>query len=488
MPSVSISAFGPKPAWFDASGNPTVGYKLFMYVAGSTSTKQNSYTNSTGAVANTNPIILNSLGQTPNELWWDSSLIYKAVLAPSTDTDPPTNPVWTIDNLTGMNSGSTAVAGNEWIIYSASTPAFVSANSFTVTGNQTATFQIGRRLQFMTTAGFVYGRITNSVFSALTTVTIQMDGTQVLNSSLSAVYYSILTSNVLALPERIASTTGTNTYTATVGILNLVIGDVYKINIQNVNTIAATPTLALEVGGAIAILQQDGSVVPAGGLNGQHQFYYNGTNYIVLNPNTGGNYSSRSSVAVATVFTASYAGQAITSNSASPLTHTLPLANTFLIGKTISFYNAGAGIVSITRQGSDLLTAANIIGGTVIPLNQGESITLVSTGIANGWILSSANVTFFGTPIAWQNVTGSRTFGTTFTNSSGRGIKISGYCANNSDVTLQVIVSGLEIWRIFASASQVPTIPFYFDVPNNAPYSINVIGGAATLSLWNEER
>lgn len=284
MPTVSPSALGPKPFFVDAAGNPTVSYKMFMYAAGSTSTKQNSYTNSTGSVANTNPIILNALGQTPNELWWDASLLYKVVLAPATDTDPPTNPVWTIDNLQGMNSGGGATAANEWVLYSASAIAFVNSNTFTLVGNQTLTFHIGRRLQFMTSAGFVYGRITNSVFAASTTVTMQMDGSQVLDSGLSAVYYSILTNDVLALPERIAMTSGTNTYTATVGTTRLVLGDEYKLNFAIANDGAIVPTLNLDGLGARALLLQNSAIPSAGQINGEHKIRDTAAGFIVLNP------------------------------------------------------------------------------------------------------------------------------------------------------------------------------------------------------------
>lgn len=204
MPTVSVSAFGAKPQFFDASGAPDVSYKLFMYVAGSTSTKQNSYTNSTGAVANTNPIILNSLGQTPNELWWDSSLIYKAVLAPSTDTDPPTNPIWTIDNLQGINNNNGSIVLSEWILYTSSAIAFINSTTFSIVGNQTLTFHQGRRLQFITTGGTVYGTILTSVFSSVTTVTMVMDGIQVLDSGLNKVYYSILTAINTAVPPNAA--------------------------------------------------------------------------------------------------------------------------------------------------------------------------------------------------------------------------------------------------------------------------------------------
>ena len=59
-------------------------------------------------------------------------------------------------------------------------PTYVSATSFTLSGDQTLTYTVGRRLKFTVTAGTVYGRILSSVFGALTTVTVIMDGTQVL--------------------------------------------------------------------------------------------------------------------------------------------------------------------------------------------------------------------------------------------------------------------------------------------------------------------
>lgn len=285
MPTVNVSPFGPKPQFVDAAGNPDLSYKLFFYVAGSTSTKQNTYTNSTGTVANTNPIILNALGQTPNELWFSEGLLYKVVLAPSTDTDPPTNPVWTIDNLQGINDTTSGMTVDQWQLFS-SAPTYLSANSFTLVGNQTDIFHIGRRLQLTVTGGQRYGRITSSVFGANTVVTLQMDGPQVLDASLSAVYYSLLSNNVLSLPERIASTSGTNTYTATVGILNYVIGDQYKLNFLNANDSLIAPTLDLDSLGATPILLPNGAIPWTGAINGYHLIRRTSTSFILLNPNS----------------------------------------------------------------------------------------------------------------------------------------------------------------------------------------------------------
>lgn len=84
-------------AW-DNQGVPLSGGKLFTYIAGST-TKQASFTDSTGGTPNTNPVILNYRGEA--NVWLDPTKVYKLVLAPSTDTDPPTNPFWTVDQISG---------------------------------------------------------------------------------------------------------------------------------------------------------------------------------------------------------------------------------------------------------------------------------------------------------------------------------------------------------------------------------------------------
>lgn len=75
---------------------PAVGYKIFTYVAGS-STKQATWTDSTGGVQNGNPIVLDSSG-TAN-VWLDPTLVYKFVISPPNDTDPPTSPIRTVDNV-----------------------------------------------------------------------------------------------------------------------------------------------------------------------------------------------------------------------------------------------------------------------------------------------------------------------------------------------------------------------------------------------------
>ncbi len=98
-PAVQLSA-NARQRFFDNNGNPLAGGKLFTYVSG-TSTKQATYTDSTGATPNTNPIILDAQGEC--DVWRVIGETYRDVLAPANDTDPPTNSFWTRDGITASS-------------------------------------------------------------------------------------------------------------------------------------------------------------------------------------------------------------------------------------------------------------------------------------------------------------------------------------------------------------------------------------------------
>ena len=76
------------------AGAPLIGGKLYTYAAGTT-TPLASYTDSTGATANTNPVILNTRGEAA--IWLDPAS-YKFVLNDENDSL-----IWTADNLGGLN-------------------------------------------------------------------------------------------------------------------------------------------------------------------------------------------------------------------------------------------------------------------------------------------------------------------------------------------------------------------------------------------------
>lgn len=97
----------PKLRFVDSNGNALAGGLLFSYAAGTT-TKQATYTDSTGLTPNPNPIVLDARGEC--SVWLAPGQFYKFVLSPATDTDPPTAPIWTADNIDGINDPVLATA------------------------------------------------------------------------------------------------------------------------------------------------------------------------------------------------------------------------------------------------------------------------------------------------------------------------------------------------------------------------------------------
>jgi hypothetical protein len=86
----------PKLQFFlPGTATPAAGAKLFSY-AGNTTTKQATYSDD-NQTPNTNPIVLDANGECV--CFVDTTLAYAFTFAPATDTDPPTNPYWTVPNM-----------------------------------------------------------------------------------------------------------------------------------------------------------------------------------------------------------------------------------------------------------------------------------------------------------------------------------------------------------------------------------------------------
>lgn len=180
--------------FFASDGSLASGYQLFIYSAGS-STKATTHAESDGVTANPNPIVLNSLGQTPNGVYVATGL-YKTVLASDTDTDPPATAIRTRDNITARND-ATAAAKSEWV--DGPTPTYISGTSFSLVGDQTSAFHVGRRLKITDSGGTSYAYISATAYTSLTTVTVVNDAS-VIDSGLSAVSYGILAADTGSVP------------------------------------------------------------------------------------------------------------------------------------------------------------------------------------------------------------------------------------------------------------------------------------------------
>ena len=119
MATVNLSPLFNGQTMFGPTGLPLAGGQLYCYQAGS-STPLNTYTTSSGNIANTNPVILGSDGKLPNELWLQYGYSYKFILE-----DANSNIVDTYDNIAGIITSipttSPAVPSGCILIWSSST-------------------------------------------------------------------------------------------------------------------------------------------------------------------------------------------------------------------------------------------------------------------------------------------------------------------------------------------------------------------------------
>ena len=108
MATTSLSPT-PKLQFFDLNGAPLSGGLLYTYAAGTT-TPLASYTDSTGLIANTNPIVLDSRGEANV---WLGAAIYKFALYTSVGVL-----IWTVDNINGSTFASNATGDGTTLAFS----------------------------------------------------------------------------------------------------------------------------------------------------------------------------------------------------------------------------------------------------------------------------------------------------------------------------------------------------------------------------------
>jgi hypothetical protein len=156
-------------------GEPLASGTLTTTLTG-TSTPAATWQDEAQTIANTNPIILDSQGEC--NLWLEPNVAYRLVLKNSLGAT-----IWTVDNVQG-NSNSAGLS-NEWVD-TALAPTFISVTSFSLVGDQTAIYHVGRRVKITNGASTFYGTILSSAFSTVTTVSISMDSGS-MTAALSAV-------------------------------------------------------------------------------------------------------------------------------------------------------------------------------------------------------------------------------------------------------------------------------------------------------------
>jgi len=105
MASVLLSSVGVGQQYFDNNGVPLAGGLIYTYQAGS-STALATYTDNSGTIANANPIVLDSSGRVPNEIWMLTGYSYKFIIQSSTGAS-----LISLDNLYPILQNAPAASG-----------------------------------------------------------------------------------------------------------------------------------------------------------------------------------------------------------------------------------------------------------------------------------------------------------------------------------------------------------------------------------------
>jgi hypothetical protein len=137
-----------------------------------------------------------------------------------------------------------------------------------------------------------------------------------------------------------------------------------------------------------------------------------------------------------------------------------------------------------STSGSCTLQEQAVAGTTTLtlPTTSGTVLTTASTDTAN-----SLNAGL-GVNQTWTDVSGSRTAGTTYTNSTGKPIQvIASFQASAQTNFAQGTINGLTVYgSVTTSGTHWGTISYI--VPDGNTYSATMQGGGVTATNWLELR
>jgi len=161
-----------KLQFFTNNGDPAAGFKVFVYEAG-TSTKAITYSDFALTTPNTNPIVLDSAGRAVIFL---APTTYKFILALPTDSDPPTSPIWTQDDVPSLSpfASNLDVAGTAGEVITANEVVYLSDGSGGATAGRW--YKADADQTYSSTAAISIG-IAMSNGSVAGSVTVRRNGT-----------------------------------------------------------------------------------------------------------------------------------------------------------------------------------------------------------------------------------------------------------------------------------------------------------------------
>ena len=483
---MSVSLLASIIPEFLVNGVPATGAQLFTYAAGTT-TKLATYTDSTGLVAQTNPIVLNARGEPQNTignsvgLWLTNSTAYKFVLAPATDSDPPTSPIWTIDNITaGQLTGNAYTAsGTNAILLSPTS------------GTPTPTAYTNQNIYVFTAPATTTGPVTLEVGS-LGYLPAYISGTQAGSGQIQAgetviaVYNSLLNSGAggFALYVSVAqSTVLSGTDTGAVNAYAIAPSPVISaytagliVSFAPANTNTGASTLNVNSLGVKSLTTAAGAALVAGQLVAGSEVIaiYDGTKFQVVNPvqlAASNLYATDTGAANAYVVTPTLPLPALTAGSIIAF----KAANASTGASTINV--SGLGVVSLVRtDGSAIQTGDIIAAGIYEAIYDGSKWQLLNPTPSVVDVRAKGSCTVSGgvlTQTFATNMTISRT-GTGVVNvalspnlpSSNYAVSVEGIASGGGVTTLHGVTNktGAGFQIAFVNTSGVATDPYGCDI------------------------
>lgn len=232
-----VIAVLPTHTFFNNNGTPCANGRLHVIGANTSPPSGNlpSWIDKAQTIVNTNPIILDALGQC--SLWLEAGKVYDLILKDDqlgANTGTPGSTIRTYEDVSGASSA--LIAPTQWVV-TGLTPSFANSRTFTVVGDQTSIYSVGRRVRTLNTGGIKYGTIIASVYGVVTTVTLGFqNNTDAIDSGISSADVGLETIENPALQVGDGSIIDMSSYAGT--DIKLAIGQTCVYNIVSVTSLA----------------------------------------------------------------------------------------------------------------------------------------------------------------------------------------------------------------------------------------------------------
>lgn len=465
--AVSLSLLaGAGWQFFDNSGTPLSGGKLYTYIAGTT-TPATTYTDATGVQANTNPIILNSAGRVPYEIWLTSGTNYKFILKTSTDTL-----LGTYDNIRSAATSLDGTGTNNAVAYFNATGAFSSSPNFTFNDSTNA----------LTVAGNISGSNISASGNVAATgnlsgVNLTATGTAAITGNTTITGTLAVTGGITSATPAVTQATGdSSTKIATTAFVQAA-GQITKLQPLTASSSGSGLTLTLaptslnfrtDIANTIVTYSNASSIsitVPnsasLGTTSGQQArlvvlaIYYSGGIRLAVTNLAGGTQLDEANVSQITTSTTGSTATAIYSDGSSGGAP----------NGTSSYYRV-VGFVDVTYSGT--WGAPALVQGT-----GGQALAALSSiGYGQNWLSSTTTPSI------------TRVAGTTYYNTTGKPIFVNIKASGTGAADADAYVNGVFAARSFSfPGSSVANLSFI--APAGASYYLTT---ALNVILWYELR